>query len=787
MKAKHDNLFFKIVTILAFAIFLTSCDSSNRSTDVSADTTTNEEINNTNNPSEMNGKYIAMKVNSLHEEIWDYTIYENTLYYISYEQSSENPNTEQAVVVQIDLDDPDTPIIIPLAIPPQQLAVQIAIDDNGSIHIITKENEEFGYWGELVNMFWHQIGDDGEIIHSVVMPLSIRENGAHILYSFEIDADGNAYIAMGVGWSGEHQSEIYVLNPSGDLLFQTPIKHRVWFMFKDLRGEIYFHQYSTVAMIEGVTTMVLSKIDITSQEIIDNDITHLSVERSSFHGLDVLPDGTLFISNMKGVYDVDMESTLHERFLWTNIDNITISRGARVHLLSDDKVLLANIEEGLGLGQAKPIPFRIIRKQTADDIITAELAARAWEELLATGKVGNLTLGVVGRAVDPAIRKAIEEFNIMHPYSQILVKQYGSLYGFDQSEGITQLNNDIIKGNSPDILLLHQDISYGAYVKQGLFQDLYPYLEADEGFDMSEYRENIIRAYDVDGGLYGIPIAFAVELMYGHEADLAGISSWNMDEFIAFADRFPESRIFRFPTQTDVLDICLKANGGNMVDWVNGTGLDMELLVKKLEFANRFVSADSFTIEQTVTERAMMGDIRLMTGIARAWTQEERETMGGQAISFVGFPSEKGNGYLVSSDKVVAISSNCQHTITAWQFISHLLSENVQASENLLGYPVKRSSIEGKLTSARERSGVGGVNDGRGDIVISFDVHGATFDEINLFLEMLERATEIRVADIQVDSIIKEEAGAYFSGQKSVEEVVAIIENRVGIYVKELR
>jgi hypothetical protein len=52
---------------------------------------------------------------------------------------------------------------------------------------------------------------------------------------------------------------------------------------------------------------------------------------------------------------------------------------------------------------------------------------------------------------------------------------------------------------------------------------------------------------------------------------------------------------------------------------------------------------------------------------------------------------------------------------------------------------------------------------------------------------LLDTASEIRVYDQQIDLIIKEEASAYFSGNKSVETVADIIENRVGIYVKEIK
>lgn len=296
-------------------------------------------------------------------------------------------------------------------------------------------------------------------------------------------------------------------------------------------------------------------------------------------------------------------------------------------------------------GSVNAVPFSIIRLKTLEDIAAEEAAAKEWEALLAAGKVGDITLGTVGSSLDSVVQKAIVDFNFANPYSRILIRQYGDVYGNDFSEGLSQLNNDIITGNCPDILLLPQDLSFGAYAVQGVFADIYPYLQADETFDMADYRENVFQAYEVSEKLYALPIAFTVDGMYGKAPDLGGQTKWNMDEFIAFADRFPGSLIFENPAKTAVLDICLKANGGNMVDWASkDAGFDRDLLVKILAFANRFVDAESIPGESDFANRLSDGDIRLMPWFANVNTQMQSEIFGGSAVSYIGFPSEKGNG-----------------------------------------------------------------------------------------------------------------------------------------------
>jgi len=53
-------------------------------------------------------------------------------------------------------------------------------------------------------------------------------------------------------------------------------------------------------------------------------------------------------------------------------------------------------------------------------------------------------------------------------------------------------------------------------------------------------------------------------------------------------------------------------------------------------------------------------------------------------------------------------------------------------------------------------------------------------------MDVIMSTTVVVPSDPVVRSIIKEEIGAYLAGQKTPDQVADIIENRVGIYLKEL-
>lgn len=67
-----------------------------------------------------------------------------------------------------------------------------------------------------------------------------------------------------------------------------------------------------------------------------------------------------------------------------------------------------------------------------------------------------------------------------------------------------------------------------------------------------------------------------------------------------------------------------------------------------------------------------------------------------------------------------------------------------------------------------------------------FTGHALTWEEVDAILDLVPEATPFfSVENNEIIKIINEEAGAYYSGQKGVDEVVSVIQNRVKLYVDE--
>ena len=60
-----------------------------------------------------------------------------------------------------------------------------------------------------------------------------------------------------------------------------------------------------------------------------------------------------------------------------------------------------------------------------------------------------------------------------------------------------------------------------------------------------------------------------------------------------------------------------------------------------------------------------------------------------------------------------------------------------------------------------------------------------TQDELEHFMELLDSIDTIYSFDKNIYSIVKEESGAYFNGDKSVMDAAQIIQRRVNLYLSE--
>ena len=162
-----------------------------------------------------------------------------------------------------------------------------------------------------------------------------------------------------------------------------------------------------------------------------------------------------------------------------------------------------------------------------------------------------------------------------------------------------------------------------------------------------------------------------------------------------------------------------------------------------------------------------------------------------------GYPSSDNTGIRIALKRMAAISSQSSNKDAAWEFVRRYITEDYQGKhyQSFWGnptrqdvYDVKCEALQAtKKTKDKYGNKITPKNDtiGLGELVIEEKPY--TDDDISTYTKAVENASGLWTRDYKVEDIIVEEAGAYFSGDKSVDEVVEIIENRVNTYINENR
>lgn len=718
-------------------------------------------------------------------------LFEKFLYYLSYEKEETSDYsfypTDPAVLVRVDLDNPEDITIIPFNL--KEGEIFWGIDANSeTLNIITMQYD-IENAGNPIDSFIYRVNPDGEILTVVSVDDAINDCRYYWYPDFKTDLAGNSYIAIA--------NDIFVVDPQGQLICKITCGSFINGLYK-IDDRVYVCYL--MEPVDPVGPRYLAEINTEKGEL---DLENEIIINCAIIGFGADTEESFFLANLCGVhiYNINDES-LTTSFEW-NLINLPAYDRCRAIPLEDGRILLVSKPEyDYGTSPEIPTTFSLIRPMTAEDIAAIEAAkeerARLRAEEIAKiltenpdaiipEGIGNITLGAAGGYLDTTFKDAIFAFNLRNPDSRIEVKEYGNHYfgRDDYDDGFFDLNFDIISGNSPDILLIPNYMALGLYAHKGILQDLNPYFQSDLDLDIADYQENIIKAHEIDEKLYAMPSSFIILAMAGRAADLEGKKEWNFDEFVSFVDRFPESSIFEQPTKSSVFNICLTANGENLIDWSDeGSGFDREFFIKILEFVKRFADDDNYADERMLNERIFDGDIRLMNYYSSVAGTQRFLEMFGEPVSYIGLPSEQGSGALISAGALVAISNTCQYNQTAWDFIKHLLSDEFQSNELLPGYPVKKNAMAERIEKEKKPRGSEGIRYEDG-LEFYFEYRDVTDEELEAFYDLINRADKVRVYDREVAKIINEEAGAYFNGSKSLTEVADIVENRVQLYVWE--
>ena len=405
------------------------------------------------------------------------------------------------------------------------------------------------------------------------------------------------------------------------------------------------------------------------------------------------------------------------------------------------------------------------------------------------------------------IRKAIIDFNKSNNQYRIAIKDYSSFSTPDDyMQSYTQMNNDIISGKMPDIMVIDSSQDITSWANKGLLVDIGEMLSKDEELSKLEYLDNVWEAFSINEKLYTVLSSFTVQTLMARKDLIGDREGWTMTEFNQFmATQADDVKPFGDDLlRDDLMYYIMQYCGSDFVDVNTGKcNFDSPEFISMLEFANTlpkeypegyWENMDWMAAETMYRDKKAV----MMNGYIlniNSLIYNIHGTLGAEPC-FVGFPGLEGNSSVIMpGSNMFVISNKSAHIDGAWQFLRQYLTEEFQSGEELYELPVLKSAFEEKAKKATEKSFY--IDPETGEKIEEEMYYWINDEQITL-----EPFTQKEVDDISnfiysikkrsyynqdIINIVNEEAGSYFEGQKSAREVAQIIQSRVQIYVDENR
>ena len=378
----------------------------------------------------------------------------------------------------------------------------------------------------------------------------------------------------------------------------------------------------------------------------------------------------------------------------------------------------------------------------------------------------------------------------------------------DWTAGMTKFNTEVMSGNIPDIIPTRQ-IAYRQIAAKGLLEDLYPYIDADAELKREDFFPNLLSALEVNGGLYEVVSGFSVETLTGAASIVGDTPGWTYDEFNAALAKMPEgcTPLEPYVTRDQVLSSLLYADMDCFVDWSTGqVSFDSDSFKQLLEFVKQFPAEynwDEHDVSESTQDllrqgRQMLTQTYLYGLDSILWNDIN---FGGKS-TYIGWPTNNGVGSIMRLDNGFAMSKNCSNKEAAWEFLRGMLTESGQEDNYMI--PSNRNvfnrQLEEIMTPNYRKDANGNyLLDENGERIEEARAswYGEDGEEHNIYamsqeqadgvLSVIETCTKVASYETSIYDIVNEQAQAFFAGQKTVDEVVRLIQSKANIYVNEQR
>lgn len=374
------------------------------------------------------------------------------------------------------------------------------------------------------------------------------------------------------------------------------------------------------------------------------------------------------------------------------------------------------------------------------------------------------------------------QFNKSQSEYTIVVKDYSEYnVGDDNTGGLNQLNLDIASGDIPDLYDL-RSIPISQYVKLGLLEDLYPYIDTDPEIERENYVQSLLGALETNGKLYCLIPHVGVMTIAANPGAVQKSESLTLDELIESGNG--SDPFGGMLTRYEFIQYLLAGNNSPFVDWGAGVcNFNSNEFIQVLEFVRSLPETHDGTGINGEDPQLFVGTGSDASSLIFASASVGCLNEGQDCAVFVGMPGEEGMSYLITPAMFSwGMSAHSNNKDGAWKFIRQFLVEEYQITNSMPLLKSAWASMRQDYDSWIEKGGsfyAISLSGKELDVNITSDIYFNKAEELAL------KANGVYEENAALMEIICSEAQAFFAGDKTSEDVADVIQSRASIYMAE--
>ena len=576
--------------------------------------------------------------------------------YTSYNSYDEVLYTSETKFVKKNLAEGSDFVELPIQLSASEEGYEVNADrfcvgEDGSIYLMVYEYPTFDPENpetyEYVEPRYavHKYDKDGkQVFAENISEMLMKDEMNSYVQSMLVDAKGRMYLCS--------NNLVFVLDENGKELCTIDTQAE-WIrgMGKDKAGKIYVSMY-------GMDYNGIDLVEINADtKALGNKISGCpdSAGNSSYNpgietGILVAGSTCLYEFDTTTGENREVVSWLSCNVNGNNIQSVTAGEDGKLYVYTTDH----NSEK-------TAYELVILEKKAASEVVRKE----------------EIVVGTLSSDYD--LQSAAVRFNKASDKYQVTLKVYipddAEWTENTYDDAIKLMNADITSSNCPDVIALSY-YNTENLVAKGLIEDLAPYLEKSTTISREDFLDNVLASSTIDGVLTSIPRFVNLGGIIGRASQLGDMDGWTIDEFIAFTEKYPDTRVFNYATKASMLGVFLNYSTTDFVDYSTGKcSFNSEEFIKVLEFCNRFDLEYEYNEDESFPNMIQSGEILLAdTGFYSMQEYQMYSLMFPEEIKVMGYPTTSGEGGIrLSSYNNYAMTTKSDNKDGAWAFLESML------------------------------------------------------------------------------------------------------------------